>query len=222
MEIRELKIYSSNIDEQEQFYKNILGFKCSRVNSNTLEIQSGDTKLILEKSKKIFFYHFAFLIPTGTLDSAINFLEQRSIDLLPLNENKIILFNSGRAIYFYDRDGNIAEFIERPLLTYPTGNKFSIKSIIKLNEIGLPVADPQNMTQTLTGKFNILPGIDSPYSERFCWVGDHNGAIIVIKEGRNWLPTQKPGIRNDFTIRYSDQGIDHNLKFEDNKIKMES
>ena len=131
MEINELKIFSHKINQQEDFYSNVLGFKCSRVTNAILEIHAGATRLILEKSTKEFFYHFAFLIPTGTLNAAIDYLEMNSIPLLPLNGEKVIQFSSGSAIYFYDKDGNIAEFIERPTLNYPSGSKFSIESIIK-------------------------------------------------------------------------------------------
>jgi len=219
MEIRELKIFSHKINEQEDFYRNVLGFKCSRVTNTMLEIHAGNTILILEKSTKKFFYHFAFLIPTGSLSAAIDFLEMNSIQLLLLKDRKVIQFNSGTAIYFYDRDDNIAEFIERPTLNYLPGRDFSIESIIKLNEIGLPVWEPKNMAKRLINSFGIKPIKNAPFTDRFCWVGDYNGAIIVIKEGRNWLPTEKPGIINDFSIKYMDQGRDYNLTFVNNEIK---
>ena len=219
MEIIELKIFSNKINAQEDFYKNILGFHCSRATNSILEIQAGDTKLILEKSTKKFFYHFAFLIPTGTLNAAIDFLELNSVQLLPLNGEKIIQFTSGKAIYFYDEDGNIAEFIERPTLDYPSCSDFSIESIIKLNEIGLPVSDPKKMTERITNEFGIKPIKNAPFNDRFCWAGDYNGVIIVIKEGRNWLPTKKPGIINDFSIKYMAEGKDYKLTFVNNEIR---
>jgi len=219
MEIRELKIYSHKIDEQEEFYKNVLGFDCSRVTHSILEIQAGDTKLILEKSTNKFYYHFAFLIPTGALNAAIDFLEIKSVQLLPLDNNKIIQFDTGRAIYFYDKDGNIAEFIERPTLNYTSSSDFSIADIIKINEIGLPVMGPKKMTKRLITEFGIIPIKNAPFNKHFCWVGDYNGAIIVTQEGRNWLPTHKPGIINDFSIKYIDGGMDYSLTFVNNEIK---
>ena len=219
MEIIELKLFSNKINEQEDFYGNVLGFQFSRVTNSILEIHAGGTKLILEKSTKKFFYHFAFLVPTGTLNSAIDFLEMNSVQLLPLNGKKIIQFNSGRAIYFYDKDGNIVEFIERPTLNYPSSSDFSIESIIILNEIGLPVSEPKKMTKRLTNEFGIIPIKNAPFNDQFCWAGDYIGAVIVIKEGRYWLPTEKSGIINDFTIKYIAEGKDYNLTFVNNEIK---
>jgi len=219
MEIKELKLFSNKINEQEDFYRNVLGFYCSRLTKSKLEIQAGSTKLILIESEKQFYYHFAFLIPNGTLDTAIDFLETHSIELLPLNEDKVIQFKSAKAIYFYDRDGNIAEFIERPNLGYSSSLDFSIDQIIKINEIGLPVSNPLQMAKKLRSKFGIIPIKNAPFYEDFCWVGDHDGVIIVVKEGRNWLPTEKQAVVNDFSIKYSEQAKDYSLSFNNNEIK---
>lgn len=219
MEIRELKIFSNKISEQEDFYKNVLGFHCDRITESILEIHTGSSKLILEKSIKKFFYHFAFLIPTGTINSAIDFLELKSIQLLPLKRKKVIHFDTANSIYFYDKDGNIVEFIERSSLNYPTSSGFSIDSIIKLNEIGLPVSNPKEVSERLVSEFGIKPMKNAPSNDIFCWIGDYNGAIIVVKEGRNWLPTKKAGIINNFSISYMDQGKDYKLSFVNNEIK---
>lgn len=218
MEIKELKIVSNHIIEQESFYKNVLGFPCKNLSNSELEIEAGSTKLILQSSDKPVFYHFAFLIPSGSLESAIEFLENRSIELLALKGNKIIHFNSDRAIYFYDKDGNIVEFIERPSLNYPKSQEFSIDQIITINEIGLPVQHPREMGNRLKSEFGIIPIEGAPFREDFCWLGDHNGAIIVVKKGRKWLPTEKASVLNDFTITYSDQAKTYHLSFSNNEI----
>ena len=75
------------------------------------------------------------------------------------------------------------------------------------------------MAEKLTNEYGINPIINAPYMDRFCWVGDVNGAIIVIQEGRNWLPTQKPSIINNFSIKYYDQAKYFHLTFSNNHIK---
>ena len=219
MEIRELKLFSNHCEEQENFYQNVLGFHCSRRSNSEFEVKAGSTKLVFVNSIKPFYYHFAFLIPTGTLDSAIEFLESRSIELLLHKDKKIVHFNSARAIYFYDKDGNIAEFIERPSLNYPPSVDFSIDQLIRINEIGLPVSNPTEMAKKLISEFGIILIKNAPFYEDFCWVGDHNGVIIVVKEGRNCLPTEKQAVVNDFSIKYSEQAKDYSLSFNNNEIK---
>lgn len=218
MEIKFLKIFSKNIEAQKEFYKNILEFSYE-LESNGFKIKTQENTLSFEKSEKEYYYHFAFLIPTGSIYKAIDFLENKNIFLLPYKGEKIIQFDSGRAIYFYDKDENIVEFIERPLVNYPKSNSFSIDQVIKLNEIGLPHINPIKMANTLINKFGINPINRNSFRENFCWVGDHNGVIIVTEEGRNWLPTDRPGITNDFTICYQENGIEYNISFENNEVK---
>ena len=218
MEIEVLKIFSNQFEEQVEFYDNLMGFECNRLSKNSLEIHAGNTRLVFERSARKFYYHFAFLVPTGCLYSAIKFVESKEISLLPLNGDKIIHFDTGEAIYFYDPDGNVVEFIERPTLNYLSKTDFSITDIIKINEIGLPVADPVEMSEALVTKFGIVPYKSAPMRDRFCWVGDFNGAIIVSLTGRNWLPTQKPGIVNDFSLTYTEAEKTFYLSFENNNI----
>ena len=218
MEIQELKIFSQNINEQESFYSDVLGFDCIRTSASTLEVITKENKLIFEKSDSMSYYHFAFLIPPKSLESAIAYVEDRSVELLRLKNDKVIYFDSGKAIYFYDKDANIVEFIERPTLEYRSQHSFSADSIIKVNEIGLPVKNPLQVAGRLVAEFNVEPLNEMEFNSIFCWAGDYNGVIIVVKEGRNWLPTDKPAISNDFSIWYEEQGKATGLKFENNKI----
>ena len=218
MEISELKIFSANLDEQEDFYDRVLGFKCCRKSDAILKIFTKENVLIMEKSKSKTYYHFAFMISPKSLERAISYLENRSVELLPYRNDKIIFFDQGRAIYFYDRDGNIVEFIERPGLGYKSSLAFSIKNVLKLNEIGLPVENPLGVARQLMNEFNIEPLNQNAFNDLFCWVGDHNGVIIVVKRGRNWLPTEKPGIRNDFAIKLLCQDKEVSIIFRNNTI----
>ena len=198
MEIKSLRIYSQNFKEQLHFYKEVLGFKISSI-TESFKVLCKENELIFERSDDVFYYHFAFLIPTGSLRSAIEFLREKGIELLLHNGREIIDFKTGEAIYFYDKDENIVEFIERPDLDYPHKNTFSINDVIKLNEIGLPVDNPKEMAYNLITNYGIRPINKDAFTSEFCWVGDFNGVIIVTKKGRNWLPTNKPGMINDFS-----------------------
>ena len=220
MEIKKLTLFSKNINEQEHFYGKILGFPVERISETKLMVNTKENVLLFKKTDNNFCYHFAFLINTGSLESSMNFLKERSINLLPYQESEIIYFNSGRSIYFFDHDGNIAEFIERPTLPYETANDFSIENVIKVNEIGLPVKDTIKMAKYISKDLGISPVNKNDFSETFCWVGDFNGVIIVVKEGRNWLPTNIPGTSNDFDIIFSEKGVEKNIGFKNNKVQI--
>ncbi len=219
MEIKKLTLFSKNLDEQEHFYGNILGLPVHRIGKTKLRVHTKENVLIFKKTDKRFCYHFAFLINPGSLESAMEFLKKREIKLLPYQESEIIYFNSGRSIYFFDMDGNIAEFIERPTLPYKKAIQFSIENIIKVNEIGLPVSDTIKTANYISNNLGITPMNKTDFNDAFCWVGDFNGVIIVVKEGRNWLPTEIPGTVNDFMICYTEKGIEKKIDFENNIIK---
>lgn len=217
MEIKYLKILSKNIDSQRTFYSDVLGF-LEEQTPKGFRIITQENSLYFEKSEQDSYYHFAFLIPTGSIHQAIHFLESLDIELLLYKKEKIIQFDQGKAIYFYDKDGNIIEFIERPLLSYPHSNYFSINSVIKINEIGLPHNDPMSLANVLINDFGITPIDQKSFRNDFCWVGDHNGVIILTKEGRNWLPTNKPGVKNDFSIGYENKGKNYLLSIKNSEI----
>ena len=218
MQFIKLKIGSNNLSNQKWFYGDLLGFHTSELNNEELLITAGKTNLIL--SKKIVepeLYHFAFLIPTGSLESAIYFLENKGVELLCHHRDKIIHFDTGRSIYFFDRDGNIGEFIERPLLPIAQKSTFEINDIICLNEIGLPVENPAKTSQKLI-QHGIQPIDINGFRDNFCWVGNHEGAMIVVKEGRHWLPTQISGVSNDFELDYIENDTHFSIRFINGKL----
>lgn len=216
MEILKLKLYTSKFREQIHFYRDILGFRTVTITDHGFSIQAGQTLLIFQKSSQNVYYHFAFLIPTHSIDDAIQFLTRRHIAILKYHNKNIIDFGTGRAVYFRDANENIVEFIERPCLKYTRTKDFSIDQVIKINEIGLPSEDTIEMSQKLIDSFNIQLINREDISEKFCWIGDHNGAFIVTKKGRSWLPTNSPGIINDFCIEFNDANQSNAICFKGN------
>jgi len=207
MHIEEVHLQSSNLDAQEAFYGSKLGLPIQRVLDSQLTIQCGENKLIFHQSRaSSYFYHFAFLIPTGSLEHAITFAKENNLNLLPYHNEKIIHFDNGRAIYFCDADNNIAEFIERPLVKYPAKHSFSIDDLIKINEIGIPTSAPLIQAQLLCDEYGIVPMAAERFDDDFCWVGDHEGVILTPAAGRNWLPTDRPCVPSPTMVKYVSEG----------------
>lgn len=217
MEIKKLYLHSKNITKQLHFFKNVLGFNVEQIAEDEIILYSGLNQVHFKNSDADYIYHYAFLIPTGTLHSAIDFLEKKEIELLRYDGKKVIDFTTGQAIYFYDADGNIGEFIERPSLGISSDQPFSIDQVVRLNEIGLPVNNPLEMAKKLIKKYGIQPAEPQIMREDFCWVGDYNGVIIVPKTGRNWMPTTIPSTPNNFSIWYQEDGKDYHLDFTKNE-----
>ncbi|MEO9966130.1 MAG: hypothetical protein ABJF11_10100 [Reichenbachiella sp.] len=221
MKIEILTLASANLALQQSFYESLIGFQVRHSNSEELMIEAGETKLVFRATKYKPLYHFAFLIPTGSLESAIDLIESKGIKLLPLKGEKIIHFDSGRAIYFYDPEGNIAEFIERPKIDYPKKKSFAVSDVIRINEIGHPVINPLEESAKLLAEDGpgIIPINPSAFRSNFCWIGDHEGAIIVVETGRHWLPTQLPAEFNDFDLTYNESGHSKTLSFKAGSFK---
>ena len=224
MELNKIKLFSKDIAAQFHFYKNILGFKVVYKKENQISFQAGQTELIFEEDvNSNFIYHFAFLIPNQKIEEAIPFLETKGIELLQRNGEKIIYFGTkekytGRAIYFFDEDGNIGEFIERPSLGHTAIDDFNLKQIIKINEIGIPVEAPISFSQQLISKYQIQLIDPNHLTENFCWVGDYNGVFIVVKNGRKWLPTELPAYSNDCLVEFESSGKNYEMNFREGKI----
>ncbi len=223
MELRKIKLYSKDISAQYDFYKNVLGFESNFFEENKISISAGSTQLIFEEDKlSNFIYHFAFLIPNQKIEQAIVFLENKGIELLKRDGEKIIYFgtkenHTGRAIYFYDEDGNIAEFIERESLNFQSDDNFNIQQILKINEIGMPVDNPMEVSRQLINQFKIHLIDLHHLNDTFCWVGDYNGVFIVVKNGRNWLPTKLAAQSNDFEVEFESSNKVYNMVFKNGK-----
>ncbi|NND77621.1 MAG: hypothetical protein HKN39_05510 [Flavobacteriales bacterium] len=203
MQILELQLFSTDLDAQETVYGDRLGFMIER-SKDQLKVFCGENILIFKEGPQQFYYHYCFLIPTGSLESAIEFLNDKRFEAVPYNEERIIHFDNGKSVYFYDGNGNIAEFIERPLTNYPQKNSFEISDVIKLNEIGIPVSNPLDTSEHLMSKYGIVPLTHVAFRDDFCWVGDHHGVFLICKIGRNWMPTQKPAESNDLSVLFSE------------------
>lgn len=219
MRFNKLKLGSKSVKKQQGFYADVLGFGIKKSTTDQLVIQAGFTEFIFSQQlDPPNLYHFCFLIPTGSLESSIQYLESREIELLPFQEEKIIHFDTGRSIYFFDPDGNIAEFIERPSLDYPAKKTFDIIDVICVNEIGLPVLKTLGMSHELMTNKGVQPINPKAWNENFCWVGDHEGALIVVKEGRHWMPTEIPCVINDFELDYLENGDHMTIKCKSGKL----
>lgn len=127
-------------------------------------------------------YHLAFAIPPGSIVGAFAWARRR---LQMLSEETFDFSNwDADACYFDDPDGNVLELIARKGRDRP----FVAAGIAGVCELGLPVADPLTAVAQLEDEL----GLDVFDGDRdaFTAVGDPEGLFIVVRPGRNWLPTE--------------------------------
>ncbi len=219
MQIKELKIFSSNLKEQVEFYAEIIGLKFFEQSESKVVFEIGSSNLTIEYSPVTTPYHFAVNIPSNKETEALAWLNER-VPVLEDSEHKIQNFESwnAKAIYFYDRDRNIVELITRKNLQNPSSVKFDQSLFLSVSEIGVPVNNIErefNFLHTLTG-VEIYDGT----FERFCAVGDENGLFIFISpKKKEWYPTNDKPHSSTFEIKINEKGADYQFSFLNGKLR---
>ena len=219
MKIKELKIYSSDIPAQVEFYTTILGVKLIETTDKNARLAFGSSILNLTYSAEMTPYHFAINIPSNKYIEAHEWLKQR-VEVLKDGAHEIQDFDfwNAKAIYFYDADHNIVELIARKNLDNPSDQSFSTTQFLEISEIGVPcsVIEHQfNRLHSLTG----IEIFDGGF-ERFCAIGDENGLFICInKHKKDWFPTDDKAFSSEFQIEFMEKGNDYHLGFKDEKFQ---
>lgn len=219
MHIQKLKLYTAQLNKQAEFYSEILGFEIFDITTHEVSFKCGSTILTFEQRQDVKPYHFAFNIPAHKEDEALTWLKAR-VGILKDGDHEIQNFDfwNARAIYFYDADKNIVEFISRRGLKQYSQEKFDIKSIMEVSEIGL-------VSKSIKENYHILNktlGVDiySGSFERFCAIGDEYGLFICVSKDKGWFPVNDFAHISDFEVEVKvRQDEICSLAFENGKIQ---
>ena len=158
-------------------------------------------------------YHFAFNIPKNKLNEATIWLNSK-VNLLLNDENEIITdFGdwNAKAIYFYDNNNNIVEFITRFDLTNETEKKFDASSVLSISEIGIVANDPMKLASQIMDKNHLNYFEKGKQSENFISIGDDNGLFIIVKNDRKWYPTEQKAEQHVARVKIISKGIKHDV-----------
>ncbi|MBK5270799.1 MAG: glyoxalase [Bacteroidia bacterium] len=201
MHFKEIRLYSSHLQELFYFYYETLGLDCL-VTENELQIRMRDTLLRFEKSTSNdnSYYHFAFNIPSNKIDEAYLWLKER-LKLLWIEDHKSYIADfktwNAKSLYFIDPGGNIVEFIGRFDLADVSETTFSASLIRNVSEIGLvfPEASFDNKIDKLLSSWDLSYFKKQPPLPDFRAIGDDNGLFICVPENRSWYPLKnKPAL----------------------------
>ncbi|WP_281614476.1 VOC family protein [Flammeovirga sp. SubArs3] len=221
MEIKRLELFSRDINAQKEFYTKILELPLIEEYSKSFTVKIGHSELQLSMNKNATPYHFAINIPTNKVLEAVAWLEERVV-LLKDGDDKIIDFRAwnAEALYFFDKDENIVEFISRHRLENQIESHFSSKALLEISEIGMPLKDIESGYKQLNEKV-ALPIFDGSF-DRFCAIGDENGLFISInpEKKKDWYPTNKTPEQSSFNITFK-QGTDlYAMSFNEGEIEI--
>lgn len=219
MQIKKLKIFTTKLSEQSQFYAEILGLEKLDPTEKTVSFKIGKSVLEFEKAKHSTPYHFAINIPSNKEEEALDWLKNR-VKILKDGNNEIQNFEAwnAKAMYFYDIDNNIVEFIARKNLNNQTEGKFDQNSLLEISEIGLPTNDIENEFKILSENFGLE--IYSGGFDRFCAIGNENGLFICVdKNIKDWFPTGDKAYSSNFEIFMGHNEKTYTITYHNEKLK---
>ena len=206
MRIRELKLLTSRLAEQKEFYTRTLGLPMVDEQNDLVAVQVGETKLIFVQAQEGSepYYHFAFNITENKLLQAKAWIAERSIDLSRDDpDNWYSKSWNSNAIYFYDPAGNIVEFIARHGLANAQEGSFTERDILYVSEIGLVPDNVATVVTILQEKIGVEVYKGS-VSEEFAALGDEHGLFILSRRGRIWLASDKRSQAHPVDVRIED------------------
>ena len=220
MEIKEIELQTDNIEETAKFYSDLLGFEEMRSETKTISFKAGRSILTFIKSDRLNpQYHFAFNIPNNKLDEALAWILTKT-GLIANPENEFITnFDNwnAKALYFYDNNGNILEFITRFDLNVISDKPFSAKSIQSISEIGIVTDEPVKLAENLINENQLFYYVKGPKREDFAALGDENGLFIISSSNRNWYPTEQRAERHYVKIKISLNDVTREIRMYEEK-----
>ncbi|WP_291285468.1 VOC family protein [Flavobacterium sp.] len=216
MKLQHLQIQTNDIHQTAAFYQDVLHLPILKKDSNSISIQAGESVLkFIENPQFDSIYHFAFNIPKNKLQEAIQWATNQ-LDLIVIEDANVIAnFESwnANAVYFYDNNGNILEFIARYDLDNAQTESFSSKSILNISEIGIVNEHPLDLANQLGIQHDLELFSKNDNNELFAAVGNDEGLLIIVRPGRNWYPTQTPSESNSTEVRIKNNEAQMDLKF---------
>ncbi len=213
MKISELTLFTTHLAEQRHFYTQVLELPLVFASEEKFTVKIGVSSLTFIASKMTNPAHFAINISSYKIQEALQWIQKRT-DILRCEGKPIADFSNwnAEALYFYDIDKNIVEFIARKDLNIINTHPFSSTDLRSISEIGIVSNDNKAMYDQLSA-MRPIPIYDGNL-ERFCALGDAEGLFILVNNTKKkWFPTQEEAFIADFHIKG-----DYNFAFLNGKI----
>ena len=204
MKIIELKIWTNDLAGTERFYSRQLGFQKQDKNSEEVSYQVGTTRLSFQASSDTQpNYHIAFNIASNQIEDALDWIRGR-VSLIEIPDGELIVDFTGwkaKSFYFWDNNGNILEFIARSGLQINNTPPFDPSHILSVSEIGLPVDHVGDISAWFQKEYGFPVFSRQEPKENFIALGDDEGLLLLVPEGRNWYPTNHPSVKSGTKMR---------------------
>lgn len=222
MKIIELELKTNKLNENKQFFTQILELDLIENSENYFSVQIGWTKLKFITSDQENIYHYSFLIPKNQLQNAYNWMKNK-VEILETEKNNVFsnfeAWNA-KSFYFYDGSGNLAEIITHYNLDYQTDAEFDQNSILGISEIGLPTTDIEATNKLLEEK--TTSKFWKGDFEIFGTNGSDEGKILLPNYAikTTWFPTTNKIIPTPFTVILENDNQYSKAIFDNNKLNI--
>ena len=176
---------TGNIEKMKQFYTEILEMPILRAKESFFTVRAGNTHITFQQSStdEANLYHFALRTNLSFYEYMFRKMKDGNVNFLPDSEGNLSRYWKGKQVYFNDPDGNIVEILEREI-----PDDEVTPGWVDVCEIGIPSASVEDMSEFLTP----INNVNHEESDTFRFYGDELGTFVLVKEGRNWYPTDRP------------------------------
>ncbi len=220
MKIEQLTLYTTQLAKQKHFYSEVLGLTIKNSTKDQVSFAIGRSTLSFQAVAVATPYHFAINIPANHDEAALAWLKARTT-VLKSGEDEIQDFDfwNAKAIYFYDPDRNIVEFIARKNLANAAAEVFGAQQLLEISEIGVPTKDMLATYESIQQ----IEGIEifSGAVEKFCAIGDEHGLFICIaKEERDWFPVDDKAYSSPFELRLRIASQAYQVSFREDLLEV--
>lgn len=166
------------LGHMKEFYTRILKMELEAENSESFTVKAGQSRLTFTKSKNRPYYHICFRTNERFFDSMFEKIESA---LLANEKGEVSMYWKGKQAYFHDPEDNVLEMLERKGVPADLCDWFDVC------EVGLPCENIRDMREEVS----FLNDQFKSESDTFAFAGDNNGAVVLVKKGRDWYPTAR-------------------------------
>jgi catechol-2,3-dioxygenase len=189
MLISQVELPVSDPAEAAAFYRDLLGLPAP-MGAGIVEVEIGLSTLLLHSGLvESGAYHCAITVPHDRFAEAKSWLQER-VPLLErdgLDQFTLSAPWNSQSVYVAGPDGILLELIARHDVPASSSGGFTSADLLRISEIGLAVPDVPAAVGTLQSAYG-LPVFGTAATE-FTPLGDHEGLLIVVRQGRPWFPT---------------------------------
>lgn len=185
--VLELGLRCASVAGIRSFYEETMGWACTS-SGTSLTVAAGGTTVRFEESEGAPVYHVAWTIPSDRFSQAKSWLRRRTPLLRHPDGRDEFHFVSARrrAVYFADPGGNVLELIARDEVGDRGRGEFGLHDIRCVNHVGLVVRDMFGAIEQIENALGLFP--TATPLPTFTKLGDRNRHLVLVPEGRPWLP----------------------------------